>query len=418
MRPEVNLIMNSQERVLAALCHKQPGRVPIDFGGHRSSGIMAIAYAKLKQALGITSGDIYVYDIVQQLAIVEQEVLDAFDVDVIEMGRGFLLDEKDWKEWALPDGTPCKIPYYVNLQKQGDHWYLVSDQGRQLAIQKKGCLYFEQTYFPLLERGIQNDDFSDLAEVLAQHMWAVPHPGAHLKLDEDGLTQMRQKAKALRHSTDRAIVGIFGGNLFELPQMLYRMDNYLMYMGLYPQAVTKLSEKLCSVHMENLEKWLGAVGQYIDIVLFGDDLGGQNGPLISIDMYRRFYKPYHKKLWNRARQLADVKVMLHCCGSIEPFLEDMIEAGLDAINPVQISCSNMNVQTLKNKYGDKMCFWGGGCDTRDILPSADHDDIAKHVKQQVQVLKPNGGFVFQQVHNIMADVPPQNIIAMFNAVND
>ena len=409
--------MNSRERVLAAINHQETDRVPIDFGGHRSSGIAAMAYAKLKKELGITSGDIYVYDMVQQLAIVEPPVLDAVGADVVEMGRGFMLDDKEWKSWVLPDGTPCKIPAYINVEKRSEDSYLVSDDGLDLAIQKEGCLYFEQIHFPLMNRPIQDDDFSDLEEVFKDTMWTgIPVPGGHIPLTNGGLKELAAGARKLRESTDRAILGIFGGNLFEVPQFLYRMDKYLLYMGLYPEACIRLSEKLCEMYMENLEKWLGAVGPYIDIILFGDDLGGQNGPLISPDMYREYYKPYHKTLWNRAKELAGVKVHLHSCGGIEPLLEDLIDAGLEMTNPVQITCAGMDARTLKAKYGDRFTFWGGGCDTRDVLPYGTPEEIAAHVREQVGILSPGGGFVFQQVHNILADVPPENIIAMFEAV--
>jgi len=228
---------------------------------------------------------------------------------------------------------------------------------------------------------------------------------------------MAQRARALRESTDRAIVGLFGGNLFELPQFLYRMDNYLSYMALYPDATHRLAEKLCRIHLQSLERWLGAVGPYIDIILFGDDLGSQHGPLISPEMYREYYKPYHRTLWHRVKELADVKVMLHCCGGIEPLLQDLIEAGLDATNPVQITCRGMDARTVKERYGDQLCFWGGGCDTREVLPRGTVEDVSRHVREQVEILSPGGGFVFQQVHNVMADVPPENILAMFRAVN-
>jgi len=410
--------MTPRERVLAALNHTEPDRVPVDFGGHRSSGMMAIAYAKLKDALGIASGGIYVYDMIQQLAIVEPPVLDALGIDVVEMGRGFLTEEADWVDWVLPDGTPCKIPYFIHVEKRGDAWVLLADDGTDLAIQKSGCLYFEQTHFPLMERGIEHDDFADLESQFARAVWtAIPSPGAHLPLDDAGLAEMATRAKALRASTDRAIIGLFGGNFFEIPQFLYRIDNYLADMALYPDAIHRLSEKLYEIHLGNLEKWLGAVGPYIDIILFGDDLGGQTGPLISPTMYREYYKPYQRKLWRRAKELADVKVMLHSCGGIEPLMGDLIDAGLDTTNPVQTNCRGMDARALKEKYGDRLCFWGGGCDTRDILPNATPDAVVRHVREQVGILNPGGGFVFQQVHNIMADVPPENVLAMFEAVN-
>jgi uroporphyrinogen decarboxylase len=196
------------------------------------------------------------------------------------------------------------------------------------------------------------------------------------------------------------------------------MDNYMMFMGLYPEQILRLSEKLCEIYSANLEKWLGAVGPYIDIIGFGDDLGGQKGPLMSPDMYREYYKPYHKKMWNRAKQIANVKVMLHCCGGVRPLLPDLIDAGLDAINPVQITCEGMDAAGLKRDFGSRMTFWGGGCDTRDILPNGTPAEVRDHVRRQVDIMKRGGGFVFQQVHNILANVPPENIIAMFKAARE
>ncbi len=411
--------MTGRERIRATLNHQQPDMVAIDCGGHRSSGISAIAYAKLKQALGIRSGGIYVYDMVQQLAIVERPVLDALGIDTIEMGRGFHLREEEWQDWTLPDGTPCKIPDFLHVEKRGPDWYLVSKDGVDLGVQTQGCLYFEQVTFPLMARGIEHDDFADLAQQIPHTIWAgVPHPGAHFKLDDAGVKDLAARAKALRASTDRAIVGLFGGNMFELPQWLYRMDNYMMYMGLYPEQIVRLSEKLCEIYLGNLEKWLGAVGPYIDVILFGDDLGGQKGPLLSPDMYREYYKPFHKQMWTRAKQLANVKVMLHCCGGVRPLLPDLIDAGLDAINPVQITCDGMEAAALKRDFGDQMVFWGGGCDTRQILPNGTPAEVRNHVHRQVEIMKRGGGFVFQQVHNILANVPPENIIAMFQAIRE
>ncbi|MGB6649032.1 MAG: uroporphyrinogen decarboxylase family protein, partial [Bacteroidota bacterium] len=156
----------------------------------------------------------------------------------------------------------------------------------------------------------------------------------------------------------------------------------------------------------------------IDIVLFGDDLGMQTGPQMSPAMYRKFFKPRHARMWARAKELADVKVMLHCCGGVRELLPDLIEAGLDAINPVQISCRGMDASGLKRDFGETMVFWGGGCDTREVLAGGTPEDVRKHVHEQVRIMSPGGGFVFQQVHNILADVPPQNIVAMFDAVRE
>jgi len=354
---------------------------------------------------------------VQQLAIVETEVLDAVGGDVVELGRAFMQDEKDWKPWALPDGTLCKIPVFINVEKRGEDWYLLSDDGVDLGVQKKGCLYFEQVHWPWAGRNIEEQDFSDLDQAFKYTIWTgIPTPGSHIPLTDEGLKKLAAGAKALRESTDRAIMGLFGGNLFEVPEFLYRMDNYLMFMGLCPEACIRLSKALCDFYLPRLEKWLGAVGPYIDVVLFGDDLGGQNGPLMSPEMYRKLYKPYHAREWRRAKELAPhAGIQLHTCGGIEPLLEDLIDAGLEIANPVQISCAGMDSRHLKHKFGTRFTFWGGGCDTHRILPHGTPDEVRRHVREQIGIFSPGGGFVFQQVHNILADVPPENIMAMFEA---
>ncbi len=409
--------MTSRERVLVSLDHRHPDSVPVDLGGHRSSGIAAMAYAGLKGELGISSGGIYVYDVVQQLAVVEEPVLDALGVDVVEMGRGFLRGDDEWQDWELPDSTPCKIPAYVDVRHRDDGWHILGKDGPEWAIMKPGCLYFEQVHFPWLGRRVSASDVDELADVLGDTMWTgVATPGGHLALDPAGLGELEAGARELRNRTDRAIVGLFGGNMFEIPQFLYRIDGYLESTALDPDACFALGERLYQIHLANLERWLGAVGPFIDIILFGDDLGGQNGPMISPQAYRRLYKPFHARLWNRAKELAEVKVLLHSCGGIEPLLDDLIEAGMDAVNPVQTTCAGMDPRRLKDTYGERLTLWGGGCDTRSVLPAGTPDEVRRHVTEQLEILAPGGGFVFQQVHNVLADVPPRNVMAMFEAV--
>jgi uroporphyrinogen decarboxylase len=401
--------MTSRERVLTALEHKETDRVPIDLSGHRSSGIAAIAYPKLREFLGLPPRPIRVYDIIQQLAIVDEDVLDRFGVDTIEMGRGFAQNEQSWQPWTLPDGTACFVPTWTNLERDNNHWIIRSDSGRILAHMPDGSLYFEQTYYPFLE----GDDLNAISEVLGESMWtAIASPPGPVNSKE-----LAEGAKRLRAGTDQAIIGLFGGNLFEVGHFLYRNDQFMMMLAAEPQHAHRFLDKLIELHLANLERFLAAVGEHIDIILFGDDLGMQTGPMMSPKMYCEFFKPRHKLLWNRAKELADVKVMLHCCGGVRELMPHLIEAGLDAINPVQISCSGMNATELKAEFGSELTFWGGGCDTRDVLPNGTPQQVAEHVKKQVETLRPGGGFVFQQVHNILANVPPENIAAMFDAVN-
>ena len=400
---------------MAAVDHREPDRVPIDLGGHRSSGMMAIAYDRLKKHLGITSGDIYVYDFVQQLAIIEPEVLDRFGVDTIELGRGFARDAGDWRDWVLPNGVPCKIPAFIEPVRVGNDWHIYHADGTLIAIQKEGSLYFEQTCFPLHDSG--DEAFADLDTPLEKVQWSsLGSPPAPLGLGDEDLPALAEGARRLRAETDRAIIGLFGGNLLEIGQFLFRNDRFFLLLAGEPQRAHRFLDRLVEMHLANLERYLSAVGPYIDIILFGDDLGMQTGPQISPRMYREFFQPREAILWGRAKELADVRVMLHSCGGLYPLLPGLIEAGLDILQPVQTTATDMEAERLKREFGRDLCLWGGGCNTRDVLPTGTPEEVAEDVRRRVEVLAPGGGFVFQQIHNVMADVPPENVVAMLDAV--
>ena len=183
-----------------------------------------------------------------------------------------------------------------------------------------------------------------------------------------------------------------------------------------PNEAHDVLERLTQLHLTGLEKYLGLVGSYIDVISFSDDFGMQTGPLISPRMYRQFFKPCHERMCQNIKELADVKVLLRSCGDIRLILPDLIEAGFEAVNPVQISCKGMEAEGLKRDFGKDITFWGGGCDTQWLLSHGKSEEIKEHVKHQVEILRPGGGFVFQQVHNILADVPPENIVAMLDTV--
>lgn len=402
-----------RERVLTTLSHQEPDRVPVDLSGHRSSGISAMAYPKLRAALGLEPRNVYVYDPVQQLAIVHDDVLERFGVDTVEMGRGFCLEDRWWADWTLPDGTPCKMPVWALPERAGAEWVLKAPSGRVMARMPEGSQHFDQVYWPFLDG---EENLSRIEELYPEHMWTgvASPPGPSVA----GPAELAAGARALRAQTDRAMIGLFGGNLLEMGQFFYRMDNFLMMLAGEPARAHRFLDALVEIHMRNLERFLGSVGPYIDIILFGDDLGAQNRPQISPRMYREFFKPRHAMMWSRVKQLAGAKVMLHCCGSVRQLLPDLIDAGLDAINPVQISCKGMEAEGLKRDFGKHLTFWGGGCDTQKILPFGTPAEVREHVLNQCQALAPGGGFVFQQVHNILANAPPENIIAMYGAVRE
>lgn len=406
----------SRERVLKAFEFKTSDRIPVDFSGHRSSGLSALLYTRLRKALELKPAPVRVYDPVQQLAILDEDILDLLGIDTIELGRAFASDDTDWNPWVLPDGTDCFLPGWVNPEREENRWIIRSESGRIIAQMPDGARFFEQIWYPFYE---EDADKGDVDAAMKESMWhTVVAPPGPLSDSPDGEKRLKYSAEKFRKSTSRAIIGLFGGNLLESGQMLYRNDQFLLMLAMDPPAVHDFLDRLTEIHLENLDRFLRAVGNNIDIILFGDDLGMQSGPQISPDMYREFFKPRHQLMWARAKELADVKVMLHCCGGVRELLPDLIDAGLDTINPVQVTARGMEPDRLKKDFGNEIVFWGGGCDTQQVLPNGRPEEVYQHVRNQLEILSPGGGFVFQQVHNILPEVPVENILAMFESVKD
>jgi len=405
--------VNSRERVLAALSHREADRVPIDLSGHRSSGISALLYPKLRACLGLPLGPVRVYDPIQQLAVVDEDVLDLLGVDTIELGRGFALRVEDWSDWVLPDGTPCQMPAWSRPEREPGRWVLRSKTGRVMAHLPDGALFFEQTYFPFAE----TFELEALPQAMEECAWcAAASPPGPLIAGTGGHLLLREGALRLRSATDRAILGLFGGNLLEMGQYLFGNEKFLYLLAADPRLVHAFLDRLLERHLKDLEDYLRAVGDVIDVIVFGDDLGMQTGPQISPRMYREFFKPRQAALWSKVKERTGLRIMLHCCGGVRPLLPDLIEAGLDAINPVQISARGMDPGELKREFGRELVFWGGGCETQHWLPDLPVEDVRRHVLDLLRIWQPGGGYVFQVVHNILPLVSAENVVAVFGTV--
>jgi uroporphyrinogen decarboxylase len=410
--------MTRRERVLAAIAHHEPDRVPIDLGAMRSTGITAIAYGRLKKYLGLTGGKTYVYDVVQQLAQPERALLDYVESDVVDLGRAFLTGEGDWQDFELPDGSPAKAPSHIRFRPDGAGGRLaLNSAGEAIGAMPQGAFYLSQLRFPLKDWDGRDLGVLDrLPELMDEVTWAaLPSPPWHKPLTEDHLRDIRLKAKDLFETTDFAVMAAFGANLLEWGQYLCRNDQFLIDLVENPAKVEALLDRLTEMHIANLEKFLDAIEGYVQIIQMGDDLGTQQAPVISPRMYRRFFKPRHRLIYERVKRRRGIHLFLHSCGAIADLLPDLIEAGVEIINPVQTSARGMEPERLKRDFGKDVTFWGGGCDTQRVLPQATEAEIDDHVRRRIETLAPGGGFVFTQVHNILPNVPPQNIVAMAEA---
>lgn len=410
--------MTSRARLLAALAHREPDRVPVDLGATPSSGISAIAYGNLKRHLGFAHGQNRVYDVVQQLAEPEEEILDRFHVDVVDLGRSFNTRATDWQPVTLFNGSPAAYPRWFNPEPTDEGgWRARASDGVEIAIQLKEMNFFDQTCYPWLED--YPSDFSGLRAAMGKIHWAAL---AHSPWDHAGepdfWEKLRANALALREHTDRAIIVVVGCNLFEWGTFLRRIDNFLMDLIAEPERVQGLLDALMEVHLATLEKVCRAVGDIADVCRFGDDLGTDTGPFMSPATYRQFFKPRHARLCDYVHRHSGMRSFLHSCGSIYALLPDLIAAGFDVINPVQTSCRDMEPARLKREFGRDITFWGGGADTRALLNHGTPADVRRDVLERLAIFAPGGGFVFNTIHNILPDVPPQNIVAMFDAVDE
>ena len=410
--------MNSRERVLAAIAHKQSDQVPVDLGSTPSSGISAIAYSNLLKAIGRTDLPVQIYDVVQQLAQPDMSIIDRFGVDVLDIGRAFNTEEEDWHETILANGDKAFYPIHFNPVKQADGSYHCYDEDgkRLLALMPQGATFFDQSYFPYINGFPENYDTLD--EEMGRVLWSryVHSPWDHTQ-DPDFWKTLREKTLQLRASTDKALMIVCGCNLFEWGTFLRRMDNFLMDL-LCEDQVARMLDQLLERHLATLAKVCDSVGDIVDIIRFGDDLGMTSGPFMDVDTYRSLFKPRHKQLCDYVKTHSQMHTFIHSCGSISSLMPDLIEAGIEIFNPVQTNARQMEPEFLKKEFGQDCTFWGGGVETVGTLNNGTPEQVREQVLERLEIMSAGGGFVFNTVHNILPDVPPQNILAMFDAVKE
>jgi uroporphyrinogen decarboxylase len=410
--------MTSRERILAAIEHRAPDRVPVDLGSTPSSGISATAYERLRRHLGRTDGATLVYDVVQQLAQPEAWALDEFGIDIVDLGRTFNTSPDDWYDVTIASGDRAKYPSWFHPEQEPDgSWLARHPDGTAIARQPVGAAFYDQTCFPWVDGW--PDDFTGLDDGMGKVLWsALVHSPWDNAAQPDFWRRLREHALELRTTSDRAIMVVVGCNLFEWGTFLRRIDYFLMDLLLEPARVEALLDALMERHLATLEKVCEAVGDIADVVRFGDDLGTDQGPFMQPELYHTLFKPRHRILCDYVRSHSSMHTFLHSCGSIDLLMPDLIDAGFEILNPVQTNARGMEPVRLKREFGKDVTFWGGGVDTRAVLNAGSPDDVRKQVLERLEVFAPGGGFVFNTVHNILPDVPPASIVAMYDAIDE
>lgn len=411
--------MTSRERVLATINHQVPDKVPADMGATPSSGISAIAYSNLVKYLGKPDLPVQIYDVVQQLAQPDMSVLNQFGVDVLDIGRTFNTPPSDWKHTILANGADAFYPRWFNPVKMNDGSFATFDDDGKTMLSRMplGATFFDQTYFPYIHG--YPDNYDDLDAEMGRIMWSKH---AHSPWDHAGKPgfwqKLRENTLELRKNTDKALLVVCGCNLFEWGTFLRRMDNFLMDLLCDPYNVEKLLDQLMVRHLATLEKVCEAVGDIVDIIRFGDDLGMSSGSFMDADTYKTLFKPRHKILCDFVKTHSQMHTFIHSCGSISLLMPHLIEAGIEIFNPVQTNAYNMDSRFLKKEFGKDCTFWGGGVENVGVLNNASPAEVREQVLERLEIFSEGGGFVFNTVHNILPDVPPENVVAMFDAVKE
>jgi uroporphyrinogen decarboxylase len=373
--------MMSRERVRRALNHQEPDRIPIDLGGTICSSIHKKAYVALKEYLGMVLEEITMADYVQQLPYLDETLMERFGVD--------------FRMVQLPAATAPDI----DILDEGSYYAFIDRWGSKLHMPKRDGLYFDWVDFPIQEPTM---------EALDRYRWPEPDPPA---LN----ARLRQQARELYENTDYALVGsaIIGGGIFEQPARTMGLESFLMALIKEPAFADRMMDRITDIYTESCDNYLDQVGEYLDVFTYWDDLNGQDGWLISPDIYRKRIKPKQRRLLEAIKSKTDAKVYYHGCGAVYELIPDLIELGFDILNPVQVSARGMETERLKKEFGDDIVFWGGGVDTQRVLPFGTPEEVRDEARRRIDDLAPGGGFVFAAVHNIQAFVPPENILAAF-----
>jgi uroporphyrinogen decarboxylase len=375
--------MNSRERVLAALGHREPDRVPVDLGSTCVTSITSGAHGPLRQHLGLPPDDVVIWDFPQQLPYLGEDLLERLGVD------------------TRPVTMPRAQAEPEQLIDEGAYWGWINRWGARLRMPKEGGLYFDWVEFPI-------PDFTE--DAVRSFRWP--------ELDSpEVLALVRNEAVRLHETTEYALVGtgIVGMGIFEQGCFTVGSEEFMMAMAADRPLAERLLDGITEFSIESATRYLDEVGELLDVYQYGDDVATQLGWMISPEAYVNLIKPRQKRLFDAIRSRTSAKLFYHGCGAVFDLIPHLIDIGVDVINPVQVSARGMDTARLKATYGRDVVFWGGGVDTQRVLPFGTPDEVRAEVRRRLRDLGPDG-FVWAAVHNIQSGVPPENVVAAFEAV--
>jgi hypothetical protein len=417
--------MNSRERVKLTLNHQQPDRIPLDLGASAVTGMHASSVYLLRQALKLDppGTPVKVVEPYQVLGEILPDLMDTLGVDVVGLGSPrnlFGFYSEGWKPWTLFDGTPVMVPEAFNTEPEPNGDILMYPEGDRSAP-PSGHMPAGGYYFDTIVRQPPIDE---------AHLDPADNLEEFGPISEADLAYFKREAERLYSKTDKGILANFGGTGFgdialvpapwlKHPRGIRDIAEWYMSTVARRDYVYKVFERQCEIGLQNLERIHQIVGERVAAVFVtGTDFGTQSGPFISPKTYRDLYMPFHKEVNGWVHRNTTWKTFIHSCGSVVQLIPDFIEAGFDILNPVQTSATGMDPQRLKNQFGERLTFWGGGVDTQQVLPFGKPEEVRAQVHERMSIFGKGGGFVFNTIHNVQARVPVENLLALYQAVKD
>lgn len=416
--------MTSRQRALEALNHRMPDRTPRDFGSTGTTGLSASLIFRLRRELGLPEKPINIYCPYQMLGEVDEDLQDRLGCDFVStwpMNNLIGFDNTPVKSFTMNDGTPVVVPGDFNTEYEPDGRLFQYARGDRnyppSCVMPKGGFYFDST---VRSKPVEDDDTLNVEDNLEEFVL----------LDDETLRRIETDTTTLYDKTERALVSsgpggtglgdiaFVPGPMLSDPKGVREITDWYMSPLIRPDYIKEVFDRQTDIAVENLKLFYQAVGNKIAVIsLCGADFGSQNGPMMSVDVFAECYLPYYRKMTDWIHANTEWKVFKHCCGAIEPLIPLLIEAGFDILNPVQITAAGMDSRILKQKYGNKVTFWGGGVSTQSTLPYGTPEEVKDEVRRQVSILGEGGGYVFNTIHNAQSDVPARNFLAMIEALD-
>ena len=411
----------SRERLVAALSHKEPDSIPIDFGGTSVTGIHVSCVAALRDYFGLERRPVRVHEPFQMLGLLDEDLLDAMELDVVgtfprNTMFGFPTDK--WKTWQL-NGLEVLVAKDFNTTVDADGNTLIYPEG-DLTVPPSGRMPKDGYFFDCI---VRQEPFDE------EKLNPEDNMEEFVLISEEDLGHIVRSVKAAS-ATGRGVIASFAGTalgdialvpgpFLKHPRGIRDIAEWYVSTSSRQGYIHKIFEHQCEIAIKNLERIYAAIGDSIQAVFIcGTDFGTQTSAFCSVNTFRNLYFPYYKQINDWIHSHTQWKTFKHSCGAVSKFLPSFIEAGIDILNPVQCSATGMDPKQLKANFGDQLVFWGGGVDTQRVLPFGTTAEVREQVLRRCEVFAEGGGFVFNTIHNVQAGTPVENIVAMLEAVHE